>query len=50
MIIKIWKEQDLQLVRELPKEVKEFIKRKYTDFSRRVWRRKDGKKNSLEDS
>ena len=26
MIIKIWKEQDLELVRELPKEVKEFIK------------------------
>lgn len=26
MIIKIWKEQDLELVRELPKEVKEFAK------------------------
>ena len=26
MIIKIWKEQDLELVRELPKEVKEVIK------------------------
>lgn len=26
MIIKIWKEQDLELVRELPKKVKEFIK------------------------
>ena len=26
MIIKIWKEQDLELVRELPKEVKEFVK------------------------
>ena len=26
MIIKIWKEQDLELVRELPKKVKEVIK------------------------
>ena len=26
MIIKIWKEQDLELVRELPKEVKRIIK------------------------
>ena len=26
MIIKIWKEQDLELVRELPKEVKKVIK------------------------
>lgn len=26
MIIKIWKEQDLEVVRELPKEVKEVIK------------------------
>ena len=26
MIIKIWKEQDLEIVRELPKEVKEVIK------------------------
>ena len=26
MIIKIWKEQDLELVRELPKQVKEVIK------------------------
>ena len=26
MIIKIWKEQDLELVSELPKQVKEFIK------------------------
>ena len=26
MIIKIWKEQDLELVRQLPKEVKEVIK------------------------
>lgn len=26
MIIKIWKEQDLELVRELPKEVKKIIK------------------------
>ena len=26
MLIKIWKEQDLELVRELPKEVKEVIK------------------------
>ena len=26
MIIKIWKEQDLELVSELPKQVKEVIK------------------------
>ncbi len=28
MIIKIWKEQDLELVSELPKQVKEVIKEK----------------------
>ena len=29
MIIKIWKEQDLELVSELPKQVKEVIKEMY---------------------